>query len=110
MPRAALATRLRPPLSDRCVVELFVWLRVGGAKERIHLRQLRGSGGFVLATFDASKARCFKEKDKQHLLAVIESGFGDVVPFNRCVRTLLSDAAAPKLRPEDFDNADTYEI
>ena len=37
-------------------------------------------------------------------------GFGDVVPFNRCVRTLLSDAAAPKLRPEDFDNADTYEI
>ena len=59
-----------------------------------------------LATFDASKARCFKEKDKQHLLAVIESGFGDVVPFNACVRTLLTDAAAPKPRPEDLDTAD----
>ena len=115
LPRAALATRLRPPLSDRCVVELFVWLRVGGARERIkvaplaHQAQLGGGGEAhtLFASFDAAKAKCFKAKDRQHLLGVIESGFGDLVPFNKVVRGLLAtEPSSRAVRPEDLDNAD----
>ena len=91
-----------------CVVELFVWLRVGGSKERIKVAHL-GSGtetAALFASFDATKARCFKPKDRQHLLAVIEAGFGDCVPFNKCVKELFADANARVVRPEDLDNAE----
>ena len=41
------------------------------------------------ATFDAGKSQCFLTKDREHLLAVIEAGFGDFYDFNRIVRNLL---------------------
>ena len=41
------------------------------------------------ATFDAGKARCFLASDREHLLAVIEAGFGDFDDFNRVARSLL---------------------
>ena len=41
------------------------------------------------ATFDAGKAQCFLASDRQHLLAVIEAGFGDFYDFNRVARNLL---------------------
>ena len=72
---------------------------MGGAKERveIHLiahpdddqteaRRLLTEG---FATFDAGKAQCFLARDREHLLAVIEAGFGDFYDFNRIVRNLL---------------------
>ena len=33
--------------------------------------------------FDANKASCYLEEDRQHLLAVIESGCGSLSDFNR---------------------------
>ena len=42
------------------------------------------------ATFDAGKARCFLASDREHLLAVIEAGFGDFYDFNRVARSLLA--------------------
>ena len=42
------------------------------------------------ATFDAGKARCFLASDREHLLAVIEAGFGDFDDFNRVARSLLA--------------------
>ena len=45
------------------------------------------------ATFDAGKAKCFLASDREHLLAVIETGFGDFDDFNRVARKLL-DAAS----------------
>ena len=111
--------KVRPPHTHRppcrCVVELFVWLRVGGARERIkvaplaHQAQLGGGGEAhtLFASFDAAKAKCFKAKDRQHLLGVIESGFGDLVPFNKVVRGLLAtEPSSRAVRPEDLDNAD----
>ena len=77
-----------------CVTELFVWLRVGGAKEGIRVFHLSADAEKSLNNFDAGKANCFKPKDKQHLLAVIESGFGDLVPFNKLVRGLFAEAGA----------------
>ena len=40
------------------------------------------------ASFDAGKARCFLASDREHLLAVIEAGFGDFNDFNRVARNL----------------------
>ena len=41
------------------------------------------------ATFDAGKARCSLASDREHLLAVIEAGFGDFHDF-RVARNLLA--------------------
>ena len=90
-----------------------MWLRVGGAKEKIKVAHMRGGEmQSLFAQFDAGKAKCFKPKDRQHLLAVIESGFGDLLPFNKVIKTIMADAAMKEaVRPEDLDNADnTYSI
>ena len=42
------------------------------------------------ATFDAGKARCFLASDREHLLALIETGFGDFEDFNRVARNLFA--------------------
>ena len=39
-----------------------------------------------LLKFDARLASCFKQEDRDHLLGVIESGFGDFDGFNKIVR------------------------
>ena len=43
---------------------------------------------------------------------MIESGFGDLLPFNKVIKTIMADAAMKEaVRPEDLDNADnTYSI
>ena len=41
------------------------------------------------ATFNAGKARCFLASDREHLLAVIEAGFGDFYDFNCAARNIL---------------------
>ena len=41
------------------------------------------------ATFNAGKAQCFLASDREHLLAVIEAGFGDFDDFNRAARNIL---------------------
>ena len=42
-------------------------------------------------TFDCKRASCFREDERQHLLSVIENGFGDVEVFNSVVRHLFTN-------------------
>ena len=42
------------------------------------------------ATFNAGKAKCFLASDREHLLAVIETGFGDFDDFNCVARNLFA--------------------
>ena len=42
-----------------------------------------------LAEFDASKAQCYIDRDRQGLLAVIEASFGTFAPFNKLVRGIF---------------------
>ena len=73
-----------------CVMELFTFVRMGHTAERITLITLGGEESMLaLAKFDAAKAKCFYERDREKLLAVVESGFGDLAPFNKAVRELL---------------------
>ena len=42
----------------------------------------------IFGTFDAKKAQCHELKDRDHLLAIIESSFGSLRRFNRIVHSL----------------------
>ena len=76
-------------------MEIFVFIRVGGSKERMAVKLLDASGTSLavrLLHFDAGKARSHLAKDQHALWAVIEASFGTFEPFNMIVRDLLSDA------------------
>ena len=80
-----------------CVVEIFTFLRSGGAARNIELVPLDMSRANVLAAFgrfDAAEARCFLESDKQSLLSVLEAGFGSLDAFNEVIRQTFGGAVA----------------
>ena len=82
-------------------MDLFVFLRMGGSHDRIEIdliahpdhdksaarRELKAK----LASFDAEKAECFLEKDRQRLLAVVEAGFGNFEAFNTTMRSIFDE-------------------
>jgi len=73
-----------------CVMELFVFLQMGGSLDRVTALTLPGKEvQRELATFDASKAQCFKAEDRERLLGIIESSFGDFGTFNATVRKIF---------------------
>ena len=77
-----------------CVMELFVYLRMGGAHSSMLVRLLDDDDRDLAqlpAKFDAGKSQCFLDGDRQRLLAVIESSFGTFEPFNKIVRGILHD-------------------
>ena len=79
---------------------------VGGDQERVeihlnaHPKESQTESRRLLteqfATFDAGKAQCFLASDREHLLAVIEAGFGDFNDFNRVARGLLASRLRKK--------------
>ena len=79
---------------------LLVRMLVGGDQERVEIypiahpdddqTEARRLLTEQFASFDAGKARCFLASDREHLLAVIEAGFGDFTDFNRAARNLLA--------------------
>ena len=78
----------RAPLV-RCVMELYVYLRMGGSWEDIRMHLMSKEALSAVAAFDVSKARCYHAADRHKLLAVIEAGFGTFAPFNKIVRTMI---------------------
>ena len=90
-----------------CVMEVFTFLRMGGAIGRIELKMIahpdadteeaRGRLAQQFERFDAAKAQCFKNEDRQRLLAVIEAAFGDFKQFNVLVRAAFAARAPCRL-------------
>ena len=75
-----------------------MFLKMGGEKERIRVMELGGVDVRVaLNRFDAARAKCFLAADQEKLLAVIESGFGSLAPFNHLIRGVFRDARATHL-------------
>ena len=74
-------------------MELFIFLRMGGKREDMVVKLLGDSTNLStsLAKFDAGKAKCFLDVDRQRLCAVIEASFGTFRPFNSLVRGIFSD-------------------
>ena len=66
---------------------------MGAEKERIRVIELGGADvRAALNRFDASATHCYRARDRQRLLAVVEAGFGDLAPFNLLVRSVFADA------------------
>ena len=81
-----------------CVMELYVFVRMGGQRADIVVELLGDATADLttsLAQFDAGKARCYLDRDRQGLLAVIESSFGTFAPFNKLVRGIFSKELNP---------------
>lgn len=76
-----------------CTMELFVYIQVCGTCEAIVLKLLDDSTNLAesLHRFDAAKAKCYLDKDRQRLLAVIETSFGTMAPFNAAVRGIFAE-------------------
>ena len=84
-----------------CVMEVFIFMRikdVGAAgsahliSELIMVKLLGDNEDLMLslARFDAAKAHCRYDRDRQKLLGVIEASFGTAAPFNQLVREVLN--------------------
>ena len=73
-------------------MELFVFVRMDGKRIVV---ELLAEGGADLSTrlayFDAGKAQCFLDGDKQRLWAIIEASFGTFEPFNKIVRDIFAE-------------------
>ena len=101
-------------------MEIFVFLAIGrrfddidvvpiGKAVAVAAGNTGGSGGFAAASqadeaaaelrkvrlaftsFDAAQAQCFKVEDRDHLLGVIEHGFGSFDAFNAVARKMLAE-------------------
>ena len=55
-----------------CVMELYVYLRMGGSWQDIRLHVMSKDALSAVAAFDAGKARCYHDADRHKLLAVID--------------------------------------
>ena len=75
-----------------CVIEVFVFVTMGGKRGAMAVEPLEEEGSDLgLECFDAAEAQCFLPKDRERLLAVIEASFGTVGPFNAVVRGLMAE-------------------
>ena len=78
-----------------CVMEIYIFVKMGGERGAMDVMLLDESADAALvshlARFDASKAMCFYDRDRQRLWAVIESSFGTFDPFNKLVRGLIAE-------------------
>ena len=85
-----------------CVMEVFIFMRIKdvgstvgsgqAASELITVKLLGDNADLTLslARFDAAKAQCRYDRDRQRLLAVIEASFGTAAPFNQLVLEVLN--------------------
>jgi len=77
-----------------CTMEVFTFVRMnGGQHQNIIVEPIAGQTLQILAKFDGGKAQCFDPKDRSHLLAVIESGMGDIRHLNRMVGAIFTAKA-----------------
>ena len=77
-------------------MEIFIFIRMGGNHEDMVVKLLDGDSNLIntLRKFDAREARCYEPTDQHILWAVIESSFGDLIPFNKLVRDIFAASAA----------------
>ena len=84
-----------------CVMEVFIFMRMkdggttGAAQDASQLLVVKLLDDntdlkLSLSRFDAAKAQCYYDRDRQKLLAVIEASFGTAAPFNQLVREVLN--------------------
>ena len=90
------------------VLEIFVFLKMNGDMERVRVLPM----GFAsedealerFHSFDSSAAQCYLPEDRERLLGVVESGFGDHASFNKVVRKLFIERSRKVRAPHRNDS------
>ncbi len=73
-------------------MEVFVFLKMGGSLDRIVIVPIGMSVEEAKSKFgdvDVSTSTCFKDSDRQKLMSIIETGFGDFYEFNEILRDVF---------------------
>jgi hypothetical protein len=70
-------------------IQVFTFMHMGGTRECMQVRMIGDASQLLTEGFNAAEAQCFKAEDRQKILAVIESSFGDIRAFNKEVRGML---------------------
>ena len=74
-----------------CLLEVFVFVRMGGDPNHVRVMRL-DNVEFSLSCVDVGKAQCSVLRDREKLLAVIETGFGSLKAFDRAMASVLDTA------------------
>ena len=95
----ALVVLAGPTYASRlwCVVELLYSSRWAASESGSASWSSAASTWVALSRFRAQEAKCFLKEDQERLLAVVESGFGSLQPFNILIRSIFIDARATNL-------------
>lgn len=102
-----------------CLMELFTFVKMGGSAENVTVVPLVGGSNAdasghgarfafsseetfkaevvqLFSGFDANRAQCFVQSERQRLLGIIEAGFGSIHDFNATVRDILAGIGGVK--------------
>ena len=65
---------------------------IGGdeAKSRLLVYKIGADVKNILAAFNAKNASCYHARDRDRLLGIVESGFGDLTLFTSMMRGMLT--------------------
>ena len=83
-----------------CVMEVFIYMRIKGAtsigelSSQLTIKLLGEDATSIserIARFEAAKAQCRHDRDRQKLLAVIEASFGTTAPFDELVVKVFNE-------------------
>eukprot|EP00429_Kryptoperidinium_foliaceum_P005659 CAMPEP_0176027434 /NCGR_PEP_ID=MMETSP0120_2-20121206/13453_1 /TAXON_ID=160619 /ORGANISM="Kryptoperidinium foliaceum, Strain CCMP 1326" /LENGTH=532 /DNA_ID=CAMNT_0017360639 /DNA_START=13 /DNA_END=1611 /DNA_ORIENTATION=- len=81
-----------------CVLELFTFVHMGGALERIKIHRLTRRGQTAgdlndisnsFTDFDVGRCDCYHLADKERMLSIVRAAFGDLELFNEAVREMF---------------------
>jgi len=84
-----------------CAVELFTFVHIGGNIDRIRFEPVLREGyededlESIMRCFDAfdvEQCDCFSENDKDRIVGIIRSAFGDLAGFNKAVQRIFRQA------------------
>eukprot|EP00400_MALV-I_sp_L67-5_P000595 gene595-1014_t len=91
-----------------CIIEVFVFIRMGGALARITVLPIdmadESEAQKMFETVDAKECKCFLESDRQRLLGVVEQGFGNFHQFNDILRHVFKKRMSGIVRSRQFKN------
>ena len=83
-----------------CVMEVFIYMRIKGAtsigelSSQLTIKLLGEDATSIserITRFEAAKAQCRHDRDRQKLLAVIEASFGTTSPFDELVVKVFNE-------------------
>lgn len=88
-----------------CMLEVFVWIEMGGKVDDVELFFIPPETGLDLsnpsavqdyfesrfASFDVADASCYDPIQRDRLLSIVEAGFGGLDGFNNALRTTMTE-------------------